>query len=403
MPSFRYAALDPKGNRLSGTMDGASRREVIDELNRAGLFPIEATEAKTGGGRTLADLLTPEPGSHEITALTQDLVMLLEGGVTLADALSMLQQMSGKRWRVNALRELHRAIASGRTFSAALAEHPRLFSPIYIKMVEVAESTGRLKEALASLASERQRMEAMRKRILNAVTYPAFLIFAAASAMTFIFLYVIPQFETAIEGFRDKINPAALFVFDLSATFRQNAQTIFVSIGLVVVGLLLAAQFGQKRGFWIRLLARIPGLHTLFVYDATQQFCRTLAVLIGNGVEISTSLRLTRDVLRLPGLAQEVDEVIGDVRKGRRISDALESHASLPKHVAQILRVGEESGRLADSANRVALLYGTRLDNAIGVLIAVLGPLTMILVAIMIAWLIISVMTALLSVNDLLK
>lgn len=403
MPSFRYAALDPKGNRLSGIMDGASRREVIEELNRAGLFPIEATEAKAGGGRSLAEVLTPEPGSAEVTGLTLDLVMLLEGGVTLAEALSMLQQMSGKRWRVNVLRELHRAIASGRTFSAALSEHPRLFSPIYIKMVEVAESTGRLKEALASLAAERQRLEAMRKRIVNAVTYPAFLVFAAFSAMTFIFLYVIPQFETAIEGFRDKINPSALFVFDLSAWLRQNAQTIFISIGLVAAALLLTAQFGQKRGLWIRLFARVPGLHTLFVYDATQQFCRTLAVLIGNGVEISTSLRLTRDVLRLPTLAQEVDDVIGDVRKGRRLSDALEGHASLPRHVAQILRVGEESGRLADSANRVALLYGTRLDNAIGVLIAVLGPLTMILVAIMIAWLIISVMTALLSVNDLLK
>ena len=403
MPSFRYEALDTTGRRLDGIMDGASRAEIIQELNRAGLLPIKAVEASKQSGRTWREWLTPEPKSEDITALTLDIVMLLKGGVTLSEALELLQQMGGGGWRARVLRELHLAISVGKTFSAALAEHPRLFSPIYVKMVEVAEATGRLEEALASLADERQRLERMRKRLIGAISYPAFLIVAALGAMTFIFLYVIPQFETALEGYRDKIDPTALLVFNMSAFLRHNYEVILLSIGGVALLCLLLGQFGQTRGLWVSLFARLPFFRTVFLYEVTLKFCRTLAVLIGNGVDISTALRLLRDVVRLPAFAAEVDHVIADVRKGRRLSEALTARHFLPNHVVQMLRVGEESGRLPESASRVALFYEARLDTALTRVIAVIGPLTMVLVSVLIAWLIISVMTALMSVNDLLK
>ncbi len=403
MPSFRYEALDASGRKTSGLMDGTSVAEIIKELDRAGFLPIKAAEARAQTGRSLRDMLTPEPKSEDITAMTLDIVMLLKGGVTLAEALVLLQQMGGSRWRTKVLRELHLAISVGKTFSAALGEHPRLFSPIYVKMVEVAEATGRLEEALSALADERQRMERMKKRLVGAISYPAFLILAALSAMTFIFLYVIPQFETALEGFRDKIDPTALMVFNMSSFLRTNLQTIGLSLGGLVVGVLLVSKLGQERGIWMRLFSHVPLLRTLLLYEATLKFCRTLSVLIGNGVDISTSLRLLRDVVRLPAFRAEIDGVVGDVRKGKRLSEALETRAILPRHVVQMLRVGEESGRLPDSASRVAIFYEARLDTALSRVIAVLGPATMMLVSVLIAWLIISVMTALMSVNDLLK
>ncbi len=238
MPSFRYEALDTSGRRMSGTMDGGTPADIIAELNRAGFLPIKAWEARAASGRTLRDMLTPEPKSEDVTALTLDVVMLLQGGVTLSEALLLLSQMDNRGWRVKVLRELHRAIATGKTFSAALAEHPRLFSPIYIKMVEVAEATGRLDQALASLAEERQRVERMRKKLVGAISYPAFLIVAALSAMVFIFTYVIPQFETALEGFRDKIDPTALMVFNASRFLRTNGQTIVIAVGATALGLI---------------------------------------------------------------------------------------------------------------------------------------------------------------------
>ena len=350
MPRFRYEALDGSGRRLTGTMDGGNRGDVIAELNRAGFLPIEARESRAGAGRTLREMLTPEPKSEDVTALTLDIVMLLQGGVMLSEALVLLSQMDSRGWRVRVLRELHRAIASGKTFSAALAEHPRLFSPVYVKMVEVAEATGRLDKALASLAEERQRVERLRKKLVGAVSYPAFLVIAALSAMVFIFTYVIPQFETALEGFRDKVDPTALMVFNASRFLRTHGQDITIGLGAAALSLIALGRLGASRGLWLQLVAKLPVART-----------------------------------------------------GRRLSEALESRSFLPRHVVRMLRVGEDSGRLPDSASRVAVFYEARLDTALTRAIAVIGPATMILVSILIAWLIISVMTALMSVNDLLK
>lgn len=192
-------------------------------------------------------------------------------------------------------------------------------------------------------------------------------------------------------------------VFNMSSFLRTNLQAIGLSLGALVVGALIVGKLGAARGVWMSLLTRVPLLRTLFLYEATLKFCRTLSVLIGNGVDISTTLRLLRDVVRLPAFRAQIDAVVADVRKGRRLSEALETRDILPKHVVQMLRVGEESGRLPDSASRVAIFYEARLDTALSRVIAVLGPATMMLVSVLIAWLIISVMTALMSVNDLLK
>lgn len=403
MPSFRYEALDITGRKLVGVMDGESRPAIIQELNRAGLFPIAAIEATTRGGRTWQQFMTPEPSAADITAITLDLVMLLKGGVTLSEALHLLTQLGGGRWRVSVMRDLHLSINSGKTFSNALAEHPRLFPPMYVKMVEVAEATGRLEDALVSLAEERQRSERLRKRVLGAIAYPAFLVVSAVSAIVFIFLYIIPQFETALEGYRDKIDPAALAVFNASDFLRANIQTIGLSAGILIVVLYGLAKVGEGSGMWISLAAKLPAVSTVFRYDTTVKFCRTLAVLTGNGVDITSTLRLLRDTVSLPAHRLEIDGVVADVRKGRRLFEALESHPFLPKHVMRMLRVGEESGRLTDSANRVSAFYEARLDSAFTRIIAVIGPVTMMVVSLLIAWLIISVMTALMSVNDMLK
>ncbi|MCW6508830.1 type II secretion system F family protein [Lichenifustis flavocetrariae] len=403
MPSFNYEALDGAGRRLTGTMDGDTHAAVLSELDRAGLLPIRAVEAKPRKTRTWRQILTPEPKAEDITAMTLDIVMLLKGGVTLSEALTLLTQMGGSRWRTHVLDDLRLALSVGKPFSRALAEHPRLFPPMYLKMVEVAEATGRLEDALTSLAEERQRVERLRKRLIGAISYPAFLIVSALSATVFIFLYIIPQFENALEGFRDKVDPTALMVFNASAFLRSHLHTIGMTLGAAVVGLFLVSKLAEGRCLWVGLAGRLPVVKTVLTHDTTLKFCRTLSVLLANDVDISSALRLLRTIIRVPAAARAIDGVIADVRKGRRLSEALESHPFLPKHVTQMLRVGEESGRLADSASRVSVFYEARLDTAYSRLIAVIGPATMMLVSMLIAWLIISVMTALMSVNDLLK
>ncbi len=132
-------------------------------------------------------------------------------------------------------------------------------------------------------------------------------------------------------------------------------------------------------------MGRLPVTRTVITYDLTLTFCRTLAILVKNGVDISTSLRLIRGVVRLPAAGAEIDKVIADVRQGRRLSESLSRRTLLPGHVVQMIRVGEESGNLADSTDRIAGFYEAKLDSALGRVTAIIGPAMMIGVSLLVA------------------
>ena len=405
MSTFAYMALDDGGKVLKGTMEAGARAEVLAHLDRIGCTPI-SVKAQAGAaaptGRSLRDWLTPDPRPEDVTGLTLDLAMLLKGGVALTEALQILSQMESRGWLLRVLRDLHTALSHGKSLSQAIAHHPKLFPPIYVKMVEVAETSGRLEEALSELAVERQRGERLRKRFISAISYPAFLVVAAVGVLFFILIYLIPKFEVALQGFRDKIDPSALVVFEMSSFLNRNLDLVVLSLAGLLGGAVLLNRVGRERGLWLALLARLPFSRAVLANELTVTFCRTLAILVRNRVDISTALRLIRGVVRLPGAGAEIDRVVADVRQGQRLSETLARGKLFPRHVVQMLRVGEESGDLADSASRVAMFYEAKLETALSRVIAVVGPAVMVLVSVLIAWLIISVMTALMSINDLL-
>ncbi|UVC12612.1 type II secretion system F family protein (plasmid) [Rhizobium sp. TH2] len=402
MTIFEYKALNASGKVLEGTIEAATPADVLSQLDNAGITPLSMRETSASGGRSWREWLAPEPGAEDITGFTVDLAMLLKGGVTLNEALVILTQMETRRWLVRLIRQLHTGLAGGNSLSKALLQHPKLFPPLYVKMVEVAEASGRLEPALNSIAQERRRSERLRKRLISAMAYPGFLAVAAVGVLIFVLLYIIPQFEGAIAGFRDKISPSALFVFRLSETFRANIDVIGGIVLGLLVALLIIKQFGKKRALWLSLLSRLPFTRQAVTYHITLTFCRTLQILLENGVDISTSLRLIRGISPLPDTMHKIDNVIAEVRGGKRLSQALARETLLPAHVVQMLRIGEEAGDLGASAGRVAGFYETKLDSQLGRLTAILGPALMMGVSLLIGWLILSIMSALMSINDLL-
>lgn len=402
MTIFEYRALNPSGKVLEGTIEAMTPADVLAQLDRAGITPISMRESNGGGARTWRERLTPEPSPEDITGFTIDLAMLLKGGVTLNEALVILTQMETRRWLVKLIRQLHTGLAGGKSLSKVLVQHPKLFPPIYVKMVEVAEVSGRLEAALTSIAQERQRSEKLRKRLISAMAYPGFLGVAAIGVLVFVLLYIIPQFEGAIAGFRDKISPSALFVFRLSEALRANIDIAVGSALALLVVFLLIKQLGKRAALWLEILSRLPFARQAVTYHLTLTFCRTLEILLKNGVDISTTLRLIRGISPLKKTAVKIDAVIAEVRSGKRLSQALATETLMPGHVVQMLRVGEEAGDLGDAAGRIAVFYEAKLDTQLTRFTAVLGPVLMMGVSLLIGWLILSIMSALMSINDLL-
>ncbi len=403
MAKFRYRALDSGGQLVVGEVDAASRADLMARIEQTGNLPIDVDEVREGGGLAGSFRLTLSrgPRREEITSLTQDLAMLLKGGVSLDQALLILSELTGRPPIEALMRELHRGITAGKSFADVLAAHPAVFPRIYVKMVEVAEASGTLEDTLVSIARDRRRVELLRRRVQSVLTYPAFLIVAAAGVLVFVLTAIIPEFERALVGYGDRLGSAQT-VFALSRLLRENSDLFLGGAIAIAAGVFFLVRSRAAGAAAFRVLSRIPGVRTVVLYAQTVFFCATLGTLTASGVDITSTLRLIRELMRDRRNAEKVDQVIAEVRQGKRLTDALANADLLPPYVVHMLRVGEEAGRLGAVATRVAGFYEEKLDRALGRLTAVLGPGIMILVAMMIAWLIVTVMTTLLSVNDLL-
>ncbi len=402
MPKYRYRALDPSGQMLVGVIDAPSTAAVLPELERMAALPIEITDIGGDARRLGGGLFSRAPTREEITGVTEDLSTLIRGGVTLDRALVILSETGARPVLSRLMLDLHREISGGHSLAEAVSKHPDLFPRTYVKMVEAAEVAGTLDDTLRVIAHERTRGETLRRRITSALAYPSFLAFAASGVLVFVLMYIIPEFERALVGFPNAMQGSTQIVFELSRFLRENT-SMLAGIGLaIVLGGYLLSRSRAAKAFFMRALGRIPGLGEPVHFEQTVSFCATLGALTHSGVDISTALRLIRDLMRDNRSAAKIDRLVNSVRQGHRLTDALIEVNMLPIYAVHMLRVGEESGELASASMRIAAFYEGKLDRALARLTSILGPAIMILVSMLIAWLIISVITALLSVNDLL-
>jgi general secretion pathway protein F len=401
MPKFRYRALDASGHLVMGVIDAPSNQAVLPELEKISILPIEISDMQEPR-RSFREMFSRGPTREEITGITEDLSSLIKGGVTLDRALLILSETGARPTISRLMLDLHRSISGGHSLAEAVSEHPKYFPRTYTKMVEVAEVAGTLDETLKMIAHERSRGENLRRRISSALTYPSFLIIAATGVLVFVLMKIIPEFERALTGFQSQLKGSTAFVFTLSDYLRQNTNLLGGIAILVLLLILLASRSRGLRSMLMRGLGHIPGVREIVRHERAVSFCATLGTLSASGVDISSSLRLIRDLMRDKRSAEKIDRVTTSVRQGHRLSEALLEVDFLPIYAVHMLRVGEESGELDQAAMRIAAFYEGKLDRALTRLTSILGPAIMILVSLVIAWLIISVITALLSMNDLL-
>jgi general secretion pathway protein F len=403
MPTFQYRALTPIGEVVTGSFDATSLAEVNRRVEYLGLIPIEAAtsrnEAKFGRvalTSALPSLSRPRP--EDVTIFTNDLALLLQTGARINDALELLAaDVEMGRMRPTAA-ALASSILSGESFGEAISKHPKVFPPIYVALIRIGETSGALVTVLEALAAERQRSEALSRRLSDALRYPAFLLFAAGAVLLFFLNFVLPQFANVFRDFNAKLDPVLATFLRLSDFMRSNGQTIatVALVSLLAVWIILRRR--STRGPVVRALARLPIVRPIMDYHRTGRFCRSLSLMLSSGVMLTSALRILVDTMEATGTPEQWSNIVDKVRHGGKLSDALTATRALPPMAIRTLRLGEDSGQLATLAGRVADFYEAKLQRSLDRAIAVVGPFAIILISLIVGGLIVSVMTALLSV-----
>jgi general secretion pathway protein F len=400
MPQFRYRAVTPAGEFVAGEVDAPSRQEVLRRIEYLGHMAIEAEPAAAGMLARHGGFLAISTSPHEVTAFLRELALLLRARVTLEAALHTLGDDTGKGLTrfAGALRA---SISAGESFADALERHPAIIEPAYVAMVRAGEASGNLDSVVHAIVEDRARRHLLTERIGSAIRYPCFLVGSAALILVFFLVYVVPQFEPVFKDLGAKLNSGAAFVIAASAWLRGNADMVLASS----IALILAAWFvfkrPQTRKTMIAALSCVPGIAGLLRDRRAARLLGTLGLLIENGVALPAALKILRDIVTEPRHASAAERVHEQVRNGRRFADALAETDLLPPLAVRMLRVGDETGDLASIARHAAQFYEHKLGTGLDRLMGAIGPIVIVLVSIVIGGLIVSIMSALLSITDL--
>jgi len=336
-----------------------------------------------------------------VTTFTRDLALLLKAGARLDDALELLASDADVGRLRPVVGKLRASILSGESFASAVAEHPSLFPAMYVALVRVGEVSGTLDSVLEMLGAERARAELMRRKLTDAMQYPAFVLLAAVCVMLFFILFVLPQFSSVLQDFGAKSDSALSVFIKLSEFLRTNAVPVMLSAGLLVASLWWLLRRPGAPAAVITALSRAPGLATVFQFYRTSLFCRNLGVLLGSGVNLTATLRILVDIMAVTGSVATWTAAADRVRHGGKLSEALLASSNMPPMAIRMLRLGEETGQLPVLASRVAEFYEAKLQRSLDRIVGIIGPLAIIGISAVVGGLIVSVMTALLSVTQL--
>jgi general secretion pathway protein F len=403
VPTFHYRALTESGEIVSGALSAPNAAEVAHRVAYLGLIPIEtvADARESATGFSLSFSAFSRPRTEDLTIFTGDLALLLRTGARINEALDMLAGDADVGRMRPVIGSIAASILSGDSFGEALAKRADVFPPIYIALVKVGEASGTLSPILEALSVERQRAEALRRRLGDALRYPAFLLLAAGAVLLFFLTFVLPQFANVFRDFNAKLDPVLATFLGLSDAIRAHAQPLAVGGLIGALALFVIMRQPAARGAIIGVFGQLPLVRPAMEHYRTSLFCRNLSLLLTSGMTLTASLRVVGEIMSAAGGFTRWSNMIDKVRQGGRLSEALTASQALPAMAIRTLRLGEDSGQLPMLSGRVADFYEAKLQRSLDRMLGIVGPLAIIFVSAIVGGLIVSVMTALISVNQI--
>jgi general secretion pathway protein F len=398
MPTFTYSALSSLGQSVSGELIAEHERAALRELKRRGLTPLSLAIAARARRQLLS--WTRQPSTEDHIRLANELAVLVEAGVSLSEAIDIATRSPVYNIFGDALGGLGRDLRRGMSVPDAVRANITTF-PVYVyQLLEAGNQTGMLTGALKDASLQMQFDERVRKDIRNALIYPMFLIAMGTTATLFIFLFVVPRFAGMMKGRLQLMPPFSRGIFLVGMFLRDNIVPV-VGLGFVLVAaLVLLLRKPSVRARLRELTVRLPVLGNMLVEAEAGRWTAMLATLLRNRVPLVQSLSLARDSLLLESFKAQLAQVERAVRGGSGLGAALADYRIFDESLVNLINVGERSGRLADMLKSAAQLAEQKGRDRIKRLMALLEPVSILVIGCMIGVIVISLFTAITSINN---
>ncbi len=400
---FAYKAVNNLGETEEGVRDAVDEQQLIAVLQSEGYIPIRVVPASAKSFLGLQ--LGPKQSKlsqKDIALFTGELATLLESGLPLDKSLLVLIDLTEDNERVTKLiaRVLEK-VKGGSSLADALEKQAGIFSKFYLNMIRAGEAGGSLGEVLARLSDYLERSRELKETVSTALIYPAILLIMSLASLFVMLTFVVPQFSEMFESAGKALPVSTQIVVGLAEWLQSYWWMLILAAVFSSAYMNMQLADPVKKKVWDARFLKLPLAGMIILNKETANISRTLGTLLGNGVSILSALVIVRETVDNLVLAEAIQDTEEKLKQGKNMSDALLEKGIFPKMAMQMIKMGEETGRLEEMLLRVATIYDKQLRLSIQRMLALLEPALIISLGLMIAGIIVSILLAILSVNDL--
>ena len=404
MPVYEYKGVTTGNRATRGLVDADSPRGARLKLRAEGIFPTEIVPGRTRSAisDTLARFRLPQlrrVPDLDLSLFTRQLGTLIGAGVPLVDSLSALTEQVENDPLRKVVGRVRESVNQGMSLADAFGEHPYVFSDLYRSMVGAGESSGALEIVLQRLADYIESQMELRNKVTNAMIYPILMLVLSALVSGILLVKVIPTITGLLEDLNQPLPLATLVVISISEFLRRWWAVILISIGAAWLLGNRLTHTERGRLVWDRLRLRTPVIGRVVRYVAISRFSRTLATLLAGGLRIVQALDIAKAVAANAVIERAIERARDAITKGANIATPLRQSGEFPAMVTHMIAVGEASGELDAMLGKVAATYDELVENSLNRLIALMGPVLLIVVAGVVVTIILSTLLPLLNLT----
>jgi type IV pilus assembly protein PilC len=382
--TFSYNAINAQGIELDGLVAASDSASALEQLRSRGLLAERITEISEGAEREGAGRFKKvKPKSLQI--FSRQFATMIDAGMNVVSALVILEQQTSDSALAVVISQLREDVESGLLLSEAMAAHPKVFSRLFVAMVEAGEAAGILDIVLDRAALQIEKEQQIKRKVKGALVYPCVVLVFATLVLIAMLLFIVPVFIKIFQQLHGQLPTLTQYVLYASNALRGYWFIIFPLVAVLIVGLRRARKTEKGNAMWDRFRLKVPmKIGDTIQKIAIARFARTLSTLVSSGVDIIKALEITGQASGNVVIEDALVDVRKSVREGSTIADPLIADPIFPPMVSQMVRIGEETGELEKMLGKIADFYEDEVEVAIDGLSAMIEPLMMILVGAMI-------------------
>ncbi len=405
MALFEYKGVGPGGKPAKGAIEADSAKTARAKLKSRGIFPTEVKEKSATEKKDSIPLALPGGGGkvklRTLTLMIRQMATLIKARIPLDEALGALVEQTDDNRLKSILAQIRTSVNEGRSLADSCRQFPKVFTPIFVSMIQVGEASGNLDLVLNRLAGFSEAQLELRNKVVGALVYPAFMMVAGFGIVLFLFAFAVPKITEVFAGSKMALPLLTVIMINISAIISKY--WLLIILTLLGSYSLFMWYINTKTGreWWDAVSLHIPAYGKMRRMVAVSRFARTLSTLIGSGVQLLDAIDIVKDVVDNAVIRKALIQSRESIREGQTIAAPLRASGQFPPILTHMIAVGEKTGELEDMLNVVSDAYDTQVETAIKSMTSLLEPLMILVMGGIIALVALSIFMPMMEMNNL--